>query len=153
MSVINKQSIHQKQKFRVPQDYSTYYDSSQYPFDDNDYSTNIVPLYNRYDKSNSEYNFDIIPGNFSSSRVYISKKQDIIISKKQDIIISKKQDITLSDDKLTNIHEELANTKKSLNEMNKKFDKLKLDLTLVKEYGPALKWAKNYVEHQSHNYN
>ena len=144
MSVINEQSIHQKQKFRVPQNYSTYYDSSQYPFDDNDFSTNVIPLYNKYDKSNSEYNFDIIPGNFSS-RVHISEKYNIIISEKQDI--------TLSDNKLTNIHEELANTKKFLNEMNKELNKLKSDLKLVKEYGPILEWAKKYIKYKSCNYN
>lgn len=142
MSVLEKKSLHQT--FKIPENHSLNVNSYQFSLDDTDYSTNIIPLYDRYNKLNSEYDFDIVPGNFSTHRVYVSKPPNTITSENQPMIIS--------DDKLTNIHEELANTKKSLNELNKKYDELKSEIVILKEYGPVLQWAKNYVDH-SKNYN
>ena len=106
--------------------------NSRLNFDDNDFSTDIPP-------SNST--FDFIPGNYSKSKclpIYYTPSTK-----------TQKPEIKLSDTQLTNIHEELAETKKEINNLRKENTKLKSDFEYIKKYAPILEWAKNYVERSS----
>jgi len=138
MRIITKQPKQNAQKPKNAKEQFRYLDSSRFYFDDNGFSTNSIQSDYDYNMINSENDFDMIPGNFSGSP---SSK-------------SPKPQRAISDDELTNIHEELANTRKQVNQIERKYNELKSEIRIVKKYGHIFKWVKNYMDRStSHNHN
>lgn len=151
----DKKQIKQNQVVKDKIEQKKYLDSSRFKFDDIDFSTDLLSSYYEDYHSNSLRAVDLVPGNFSGGVPFDLERPKI----------------QFSDSQLTNIHEELAETRKQvleikknfgngekgsktsirLNSLEKQIKDLSAEMGEIRKYAPILKWAKNYIEHKFQN--